>query len=69
MLLRKRNGTAHLPYKMPLYPVPVILAIIIWLLIFLSTGWKIMLYFLIVLMSGLIAYLINARIQKKWPFV
>ena len=56
MLLRKRNGTSHLPYKIPFYPVPVILAIIIWLLIFLSTGWKIMLYFLIVLISGLVAY-------------
>lgn len=69
MLLRKRNGTAHLPYKMPLYPVPVILAIIIWLLIFLSTGWKIMLYFLIVLISGLIAYLLQAKFKKRWPFV
>ena len=27
VILRKRNGKAHLPYKMPLYPLPVILAI------------------------------------------
>ncbi len=69
MLLRKRNGTAHLPYKMPLYPLPVILAIIIWLIIFLSTGLKIMLYFLVVFVSGIIAYLIKAKIQKSWPFL
>ena len=69
MLLRKRNGTAHLPYKIPLYPLPVIVAIIIWLIIFLSTGWKIILYFLIVFVSGIIAYLIKAKIQKSWPFV
>ena len=69
MLLRKRNGTTHLPYKIPLYPVPVIVAIIIWLIIFLSTGWKIMLYFLMVFVSGIIAYLIKAKIQKSWPFV
>jgi hypothetical protein len=35
-----------------MYPVPVILAIVIWLLIFLSTGWRIMLYFLVVFVSG-----------------
>ncbi|MEO6456302.1 MAG: APC family permease, partial [Ginsengibacter sp.] len=68
MLLRKRNGKAQLPYRIPLYPLPVILAIIIWILIFLSTGWKIMLYFLMVLTSGLIAYLIKAKVQKNWPF-
>ena len=68
MLLRRRNGTSHLPYKIPLYPVPVILAILIWILIFISTGWKIMLYFSIVFVSGLIAYLIKARLQKTLPF-
>jgi amino acid transporter len=68
MLLRKRKGSSHLPYKIPLYPLPVILAIIIWILIFLSTGWKIIMYFLIVFVSGLIAYLVKARIKKIWPF-
>ncbi|MEO6329963.1 MAG: amino acid permease, partial [Ginsengibacter sp.] len=63
-LLRKRNGTAHLPYKIPLYPLPVVLAIIIWILIFLSTGWRIMIYFSIVFVSGLIAYMIKTKVQK-----
>ncbi|MCC7400054.1 MAG: APC family permease [Chitinophagaceae bacterium] len=39
VLLRKRFGTADLPFKMSLYPVPVILSMLIWLFIFLSTGW------------------------------
>jgi fructoselysine transporter len=69
MLLRKRNGTSGLPYKIPLYPVPVILAIVIWILIFLSTGWEIITYFLIVFASGLTAYIIKAKIKKIWPFV
>ncbi|MEP6616201.1 MAG: APC family permease [Ginsengibacter sp.] len=68
MLLRKRNGTANLPYKMPLYPLPVILAIIIWLLIFLSTGWKTMMYFVLVFLSGIAAFLANAKLKKQWPF-
>jgi fructoselysine transporter len=68
MLLRKRNGTTYLPYKMPLYPLPVILAIIIWLLVFFSTGLQIMLYFIIVFVSGLVAYFIKERLQNNWLF-
>jgi amino acid transporter len=68
VLLRVRKGTAHLPYKMPFYPLPVLLAIAIWLLIFLSTGWIIMLYFLLVFISGVCVFLVNSKLQKKWPF-
>jgi fructoselysine transporter len=69
ILLRKKNGTAHLPYKMPLYPLPVILAILMWLFIFLATGLAIMLSFLIVFGSGVIVYFIYAKLQKKWPYI
>ena len=67
-LLRKRNGSANLPYKMPLYPVPVILAICMWLFIFYATGLTIQLSFFVVFGSGLIVYLIQARVKKYWPF-
>jgi amino acid transporter len=39
ILLRKKFGTANLPFKMWLYPLPVILSILIWLFLFVSTGW------------------------------
>jgi amino acid transporter len=39
VLLRKRNGTKDLPFKMWLYPVPVILSVVIWLFLFYNTGW------------------------------
>ncbi len=38
ILLRKRNGTKHLPYKMPLYPLPVILVIAMCYLFFMPPG-------------------------------
>jgi fructoselysine transporter len=68
MLLRKRNGTKGLAYKMPLYPLPVIVALIIWSLVFISTGSRIIGYSLEVLGSGLIVYFIYAKLQKQWPF-
>lgn len=36
--LRRRKGTAGLPFKMWLYPVPVILSVFIWLFVWYSTG-------------------------------
>lgn len=67
-LLRNRSGTKHLPYKMPLYPLPVILAVAMWLFVFYATGFTIIAYFLLVVSSGLIMYLLLAKIQKQWPY-
>jgi len=68
ILLRKRRGTIGLPYKMPLYPLPVILAIAIWLFVFLATGLKVIVSFIIVFCSGLVVYFVYAKLQKQWPF-
>ncbi len=68
MLLRKRKGTKDLPFKMPLYPAPVILAILMWLFVFYATGWDIIISFAIVLMSGFTVYMVKAKLKKEWPF-
>lgn len=68
ILLRRRNGTAGLPYKMPLYPLPVIFVILMWLFIFYGTGKTVILSFAIIISSGLVVYMLQARLQKKWPF-
>ncbi len=67
-LLRKRKGTTDLPFKMPLYPLPVILAIAMWLFVFYATGKTIIAMFGIVLLSGLLVYFIKANVNKEWPF-
>ena len=68
MLLRKRNGTKDLSYKMPLYPLPVIVAIIIWILLFSCTGLKSIISFGIVVGTGIIVYFIQAKLNNKWPY-
>ncbi|MBK7374850.1 MAG: APC family permease [Chitinophagaceae bacterium] len=68
IILRKRNGTKALPYKMPLYPLPVILVIAMWLFVFYSTGLKVINSFLIVFGSGLVVYFIYAKLQNQWPY-
>lgn len=39
VLLRERNGTAGLPYKMKWYPLPIVVSVVTWLFLFFSTGW------------------------------
>jgi fructoselysine transporter len=68
MLLRKRKGTTSLPFKMPLYPLPVILAILMWLFVFYATGIAIIATFGVVLISGIIVYMLKANINNEWPF-
>lgn len=68
MLLRERKGTSNLPYKMPIYPLPVILAISMWLFVFYATGINVISMFAVVLLSGIIVYMIKANINKEWPF-
>jgi amino acid transporter len=64
LLLFKRKGKSFFPWKMPFYPLPLFLAIIIWVGIFFSTGTKMMLSGLTVISLGLIAYFIAKKF--KW---
>jgi uncharacterized membrane protein len=53
---------------MPLYPIPVVLAIGVWLLIFASTKVTFMLSGLAVLALGVVAFLLFNRYRRQWPF-
>jgi hypothetical protein len=53
---------------MPLYPLPVIIAIAVWLLIFYSTGAKFMLSGLTVIVLGVGVFLLWSRRLGRWPF-
>jgi amino acid transporter len=64
LILFKRKGKSFFPWKMPLYPLPLFLAILIWVGIFISTGKKMMLSGLVVISLGLVAYFIAKKM--KW---
>jgi amino acid transporter len=69
LILRSRKNGVYFPYKMPLFPLPVIVAILMWLFILISTGTKLMFAGLVVIFLGGIVYFIKARIRNEWPFL
>lgn len=68
LLLHRRKGKDIFPYKMPLFPLPVFIAIVIWLCILLSTGRAMMAGSLIIISIGAVVYFIKAKLNKEWPY-
>ncbi len=69
LILRSKKTVIEFPYKMPLFPVPVILAIGMWLFVLISTGSKLMSWGLLIISFGAVVYFIKAKVKKEWPFV
>lgn len=61
LILYKRKGSGFFPWKMPFFPIPLFIAILIWAAIFYSTGPKMMLSGLIVTGLGLFAFALATR--------
>ncbi len=68
MILRRRWPPERLPFKMWLYPLPAILAILGWVALFYATGTKFALGGLGVIALGVVTYMIQARYRRVWPF-
>lgn len=68
ILLHQKRGKQSFPWKMPLYPVPVVLAIILWAGILVSTGWQMILSGMAVIAAGTMVYFIKANRNGEWPF-
>jgi len=64
-LLRNRFGSKHLPFKMFLFPLPVIVSIAIWLFLFKSTGWFALWGSLIALAGVIVYYLVRVKKENR----
>jgi fructoselysine transporter len=67
ILLRRRWGSARLPFKMWLYPLPAVLTILGWAWLFWQTGTA-RIWGLAEILLGTLAFLIWARKMRQWPF-
>ena len=68
LILHQRWKTGQWPFRMWLYPVPVLLSIIGWIAIFISTGRLPMLASLAAMLAGILVYFLRAYYLRQWPF-
>ena len=68
VLLRRRWSASRFPFKMWFYPLPVVIAILGWVGIFVSTGPRLMLASVGAMVVGAVIYLGRARLMGQWPF-
>ncbi len=68
-LIRTYRPDIHRPFQMWGYPIPSLVAMVLWLLVLVSTGVTIVALGLLVLALGVGLYLLRARRLSEWPFV
>src|SRR5437867_11458177 len=68
MLLRKRAPEMPRPYRIWLYPLPNLIALIGWVFIFATSDWRIILFGLGTLALGIVFFFIWSWRSARWPF-
>jgi amino acid transporter len=68
MILRKNKPAEFFPFKMWLYPLPALIAILMWVGLFLSTGMFFALGGVIVMVIGAAVFFIRSYYKGEWPF-
>ena len=81
MLLRRTNrqqpandsgrveGVAHRLFRMPLYPLPALVALLGWAYIVATSHVRQILFAVALGVAGILVFLFRARSQREWPFV
>ena len=68
-LLRKRQPNMNRPYRIWLYPLPNLMALVGWIFIFVTTDVRVILFGTATLVAGFVFFLIWSWRGKSWPFV
>jgi len=67
-LIRRRHPEATDNYRMPLYPLPALIAMLGWIYIAASSGLHYMAFGVLTVVAGFAIYLIKAKRGQEWPF-
>jgi fructoselysine transporter len=68
MILRRKKPSSFFPFKMWLYPLPALIAILMWIGLFFSTGMYFAIGGIVVISIGAVVFFIRACYKKDWPF-
>jgi amino acid transporter len=67
-LIRRTRPDIPRPFRMPLYPIPSIIAFLGWFYILIASGLPYIAAGAGLLALGIAAYLWRARVAREWPF-
>jgi len=67
-MLRRRRPEVRLPFRMWLYPVPILIALVGWTSVVVASGLEYFVVGLVLLLLGIGAYLWRAKRAAEWPF-
>jgi amino acid transporter len=68
VLLRRRAPEMPRPFRIWLYPVPLVIAFVGWLFIFSTTGVHVILFGLVMLVLGIACFMVWSLRLRQWPF-
>jgi amino acid transporter len=68
ILLRRAQPAVRLPFKMWLYPIPCVVALLGWIFMIITTERKLQLAGFLTLAAGVGAFLFWAKVRRSWPF-
>ena len=68
MLLRKRAPNLARPYRIWLYPLPALMALVGWIFVFATTDLILIGLGLGTLALGVVFFLIWSKCTRRWPF-
>jgi len=69
LVVRRTRPDIERPFRMPLYPVPVLIALAGWMFVLCCSGTIYILTGVAVTIAGALAYFWRAWRQKIWPFM
>jgi len=67
-VLRRRQPGLKRPYRMALYPWPSVVALIGWAYVYVSSGKMPIVFSLVWIGLGVVAFLGWAKVERTWPF-
>jgi amino acid transporter len=67
-VLRRRQPDLRRPYRQWLYPIPSLAALAGWIYVYASAGRTPIVFSIVVLVTGVAAFLVWARVEREWPF-